>query len=203
MESPHNKLKTQLENCFNPEILKQNLIIASLFIAVFDNFKSSIIDKVKYFYLSGFKDGKEEFREYDIKVLSKVKTKKNRDIKATLLWLRESGAITNEDENKFEELTNMRNNLAHEMSKMLLEGFPEIIYDLYVDMINLFNKIERWWIIEIEIPINPPDIPLENICWNEIQSVNVEFMRIMSEIAFIGNDKYMQMIKNYPQNDLT
>ena len=192
-----NDYKQQLENCFNPDILKQNLIIASLFIALFDNFKSSITQNVKYFYLSGFSDGKEQFREYENKVLSKVKSKKNREIKATLLWLRESGAITAEDENKFEELTNMRNKLAHEMSKMLLDGFPNTIYDLYVDMINLFNKIEKWWIIEIEIPINPPDIPPENICWDEIQSVNVELMKIMSEIAFTGNDKYMQMIKGY------
>ena len=193
-----NKYIQQLENCFNPAILKQNLVIASLFIAVFDNFKSSIVDKVKYFYLSGIKDGKEEFRDYDREVLSKVKSKKNREIKATLLWLRESEAITIEDENKFEELTNMRNKLAHEMSKMLLEGFPEIIYELYVDMINLFNKIEKWWVIEIEIPINPPDIPPEDICWDEITSLNIEFIKIMSEIAFTDSDKYMEMIKNYP-----
>lgn len=190
--------KQQLENCFNPTILKQNLVIASLFIAVFDNFKSSITDKVKYFYWSGIDHGVEQFKDYEKEVLSKIKTKNNKQIKATLLWLRESGAITYEDENKFEELTNMRNKLAHEMSKMLLEGFSEVIYDLYADMVKLFNKIERWWIIEVEMSINPPDIPQEDICWDGITSVNIEFIKIMSEIAFTDNDKYMKIIKDYP-----
>lgn len=191
-------IKQQLENCFNPAILKQNLVIASLFIAVFDNFKSSITDKVKYYYWSGIDHGVEQFKDYEQEVLSKIKTKNNKQIKATLLWLRESGAITYEDENKFEELTNIRNELAHEMSKMLLEGFPEVIYDLYADMIKLFNKIERWWIIEVEMTINPPDIPPENINWDGITSVNIEFIKIMSEIAFTDNDKYMKIIKDYP-----
>lgn len=34
------KFNQRLENFFNPDILKQNLIIASLFIAVFDNFEA-------------------------------------------------------------------------------------------------------------------------------------------------------------------
>ena len=68
----------KLENFFNPEILKANLIIASLYIAVFDNFKTNIVEKVKYFYLSGIKEGVEQFRDYEKEVLELVKTKKNK-----------------------------------------------------------------------------------------------------------------------------
>ena len=117
--------KEMLKNFFNPTILKQNLIIASLFIAVFDNFKTSIINRVKDFYFSvGL------FDEYEKCVLSKVKTKNNKQIKATLLWLKENNIITEIDEDLFLELTNMRNELAHEMNKMLIEGFPESINEL-------------------------------------------------------------------------
>lgn len=79
------KFNQRLEKFFNPDILKQNLIIASLFIAVFDNFKANIIDKVKYFYFSGIKDGVEQFKDYEQDVLNKVKSKNNKQIKATLL----------------------------------------------------------------------------------------------------------------------
>lgn len=48
----------------NPEDLQQNLIVASVFIAVYENFKSDTIDNVKYFYWSGFTDGKELFADY-------------------------------------------------------------------------------------------------------------------------------------------
>ncbi len=181
--------KEMLKKFFNPTILKQNLIIASLFIAVFDNFKTSIINRVKDFYFSvGL------FDEYEKCVLSKVKTKNNKQIKATLLWLKENNIITEIDEDLFLELTNMRNELAHEMNKMLIEGFPESINELYAKMINLFSKIEKKWIIEIEIPINPPNVLYDDIDLNEITSMNIEFIKIMTDIAFTANDEYLKLI---------
>lgn len=190
------KFNQRLENFFNPDILKQNLVIASLFIAVFDNFKASIIDKVKYFYFSGIKDGVEQFKDYEQDVLNKVKSKNNKQIKATLLWLKENEFITEAEEILFAEFTNTRNKLAHEMNRMLIDGFSEEIYKLYAEMINLFSKIERKWIIDIEIPINPPDIPYEDINWDGITSINFEFIKIMTDIAFTGNDKYLKLVNS-------
>lgn len=190
------KFNQRLENFFNPDILKQNLVIASLFIAVFDNFKANIIDKVKYFYFSGIKDGVEQFKDYEQDVLNKVKSKNNKQIKATLLWLKENEFITEAEEILFAEFTNTRNKLAHEMNRMLIDGFSEEIYKLYAEMINLFSKIERKWIIDIEIPINPPDIPYEDINWDGITSINFEFIKIMTDIAFTGNDKYLKLVNS-------
>lgn len=190
------KFNQRLENFFNPDILKQNLIIASLFIAVFDNFKANIIDRVKYFYFSGIKDGVEQFKDYEQDVLNKVKSKNNKQIKATLLWLKENEFITEAEEILFAEFTNTRNKLAHEMNRMLIDGFSEEIYKLYAEMINLFSKIERKWIIDIEIPINPPDIPYEDINWDGITSINFEFIKIMTDIAFTGNDKYLKLVNS-------
>ena len=190
------KFNQRLEKFFNPDILKQNLIIASLFIAVFDNFKANIIDKVKYFYFSGIKDGVEQFKDYEQDVLNKVKSKNNKQIKATLLWLKENEFITEAEEILFAEFTNTRNKLAHEMNRMLIDGFSDEIYKLYAEMINLFSKIERKWIIDIEIPINPPNIPYEDINWDGITSINFEFIKIMTDIAFTGNDKYLKLVNS-------
>ena len=191
-----NNYKQKLEKFLNPEILNQNLIIASLYIAVFDNFKYRIISSVRDFYISGYKDGQYLYDGYKDEVLNKIKTKNNRTIKASILWLKESGAITNADETKFEELTNMRNNLAHEMSQMLFDGFPDNIYQLYVDMIELFEKIEKWWVIEVEMAINSTDIPYKNIDWNNITSVNIQFIKIMSQIAFTNTNEYKNIVEN-------
>lgn len=57
----------KLNEFFNPDLLRQKLITASIYIAVYENFKSSIVDNVKYFYWSGFEDGKEQFEEYEKK----------------------------------------------------------------------------------------------------------------------------------------
>ena len=61
-------------------------------------------------------------------------------------------------------------------------------------MINLFSKIEKKWIIEIEIPINPPNVLYDDIDLNEIISMNIEFIKIMTDIAFTANDEYLKLI---------
>jgi len=187
----------KFENFLKPESLQQNLMIASVFIAVYENFRSDIIDKVKYFYCKGFIDGKELLDDYEKEVLSKVSSKENRQIKATLLWLVDAGAIDEDDKSTFKNLTDMRNLLSHNMTNMLFEGFPDNILELYVEMLKLFEKTTKWWIAEIEIPTNP-DITKEqydSINWDDITSVNLEFIKIMTDIAMTGTDKYLKIFK--------
>lgn len=47
-----------LKNIFDPEILNKNLKFISLYIAVYEKLKEMIIENVRDFYCSGFKDGK-------------------------------------------------------------------------------------------------------------------------------------------------
>src|SRR5690554_5912820 len=159
-----------LDEFLKPEFLRQKLIQASVFIAVYENFKSSIVDNVKYFYCIGFEDGKELIRGYEENVLSRVKSKNNRQIKATLLWYKEHGAISNQDIEKFKTMTDLRNVLSHELLGKLLEGLPENILDVYFDMIALFEKITKWWIKEIEIPTDPTITPeqYDEIIWDDV-----------------------------------
>lgn len=186
-----------LDEFLDPESLRQKLIQASVFIAVYENFKSSIVDNVKYFYCIGFEDGKELFNGYEENVLSRVKSKNNRQIRATLLWYKEHGAISDQDIEKFKTMTDLRNVLSHELLGKLLEGLPGNILDVYFDMIALFEKITKWWIREIEIPTDPTITPeqYDEITWDGVTSVALEFIKIMTDIAFIGNEEYLEQLK--------
>ncbi len=186
----------------NPEMLKEKLILISLFIAVYENFRSTIVENVQYFYWSGYQNGKDQFENYERDVLSKVKSKNNRKIKATLHWLKEAGVMTEKDEKNFIKITDMRNSLAHNMSTRLFEGLPENIDELYVTMLGLFEKITKWWICEIEIPTNPNICieQYENICWDDITSVNLDFLKIMTDIAINSTDKYQKMFRDFNEN---
>lgn len=190
------KLKQKFEKVFTPKILRQNLIMAALFIAVFDNFKFNITNNVKYFYFSGYENGKEQFKDYEKKVLSKVEENKNKEIRSILLWLKKNQLITQEDEDKIKEFTDIRNNFAHELTRMLYDGFPENIKEKYMEMITLFDNIERNWIIHVEMEINQPDIPYDNICFDEITSNNLEFIKIMTDVAINKNEEYLNIVKN-------
>ncbi len=192
-----NEIDSNFEKFLNPSILQENLVIASLFIAVFDNFKTSIIKRVKDFYIIGFDNGKYIYSKYEQEVLNKVNTTKNNTLVASLNWLKEYGALGENDLIKFQECRDMRNKLAHEMTTLLYEGFDENIYILYFEMLKLFKKIDQWWIINIDMVINPPNIPYRDIQWEQIKSVNIEFLELMSEIALTKTDIYLERIKNF------
>lgn len=74
---------------------------------------------------------------------------------ASALWFQEQGAISEEDVESVKRFRDHRNRIAHELPNILFDtefdGGLEIMLDLY----ELIQKVERWWIIEIEIPANP------------------------------------------------
>ncbi len=38
---------------------------------------------------------------------------------------------------------------------MLADGIPADLPDRFIEIIGLVDKIERWWIVNVEIPTNP------------------------------------------------
>ncbi|MGE5579240.1 MAG: hypothetical protein ACM3WU_04265 [Bacillota bacterium] len=153
-----------------PAIMRERLIRISLFIAVYESLKETVIENVKYFYWSGFQDGKEIFKGYEEQVLSRSRSRKGSVLKGTLLWLVDAGAISDEDVSRFGEMTDMRNRLAHDMLTVLWEGLPEGLDELYRYMLELYRRIVRWWFLEVEVPTNP-DITAEqyeSISWRSV-----------------------------------
>lgn len=134
-----------------PGNLKDNLTFSSLYIATYESFKDYIIEEVKFFFNTGFSDGKYIFsKSYNSDVLSKDKSL----AKATLFWLMEMGAIEDQDLVIFDELRKYRNKLSHELMTLLFEGLPKELPEKFIDLIKLRVKIEKWWILNIEIPTN-------------------------------------------------
>jgi hypothetical protein len=136
----------------DPENLKGNLMFSSLFIATFEAFKDYLIEEVKFFFNTGLADGQYTFDpKYDSHVTSKDKSL----VKASLLWLLEMGAINEPDIFAYDELRQYRNKLSHELMTLLFEGLPDELPEKYSQLIQLRIKIEKWWLLNIEIPTNP------------------------------------------------
>lgn len=150
MEKDENILKWL--RFLDPENLKGNLMFASLYIAAYESFKDYIIDEVKSFYLKGFKDGHDLI---DPKYDTHVKAKDKSVVKASLLWLLEREAIDANDILLFDDLRQYRNKLSHELMTLLFEGLPEELPAKFVQLLQVRIKIEKWWILNVEIPTNP------------------------------------------------
>lgn len=54
------------------------------------------------------------------------------------------------------------------MLKNLNKGFNEQDVKLFSSLLDMYRKIDKWWINEIEIPISgneiPDDYDMENVC---------------------------------------
>jgi len=187
----------KFENFLDADNLKTQLIFGALFIAVFDYFKGTLINRIKGFYTFEMVDGKWKDDEYKREVLSKIKSEKsNKTIRATIAWLVDINAFSKEDAQNFKKMAELRDKLAHDMTTWLFEGFPTEWIKLYCDMVTLHKKFDRWWIENIEIPIAglPDGGELEDVDWDEVTSVGSHFIDIMTDLALLNGEKYKDIL---------
>ena len=188
----------------DPENLKDKLIFSSLYIATFESFKDYVVEEVKFFFNTGFSDGEYTFsKEYNSKVLSKDKSV----LKATLYWLKNFGAIEDRDIEIFNELRKYRNKLSHELMGLLFEGLPEELPEKFIQLIKLRVKIEKWWILNIEIPTNPDFNAQTEISENDIitssQMFNQIILNMLSEDEKKANFYINELKKNIKNENNT
>ena len=159
-------------NILDEDNLKPNVNFAAMFVLNFECLKDYIIDQIRDFYSDeiDFEYGKilyHESKEYKDKVRILDKNIEN----ASLKWLIEAGAITQEDFDYYQKIRRRRNDITHEFLKNLIEGFSEEDIDLFNKIISIYTKIDKWWINEIEIPIAGEDVPSdynrENVYGNQ------------------------------------
>jgi hypothetical protein len=139
------------EEFLTPEILRNKLISASLYLAAFEMLKDSVVGRLRSFYTFGYdKNGDRIDPQYEQRVLNRNRS----TLYASLSWLAESGAIDQDDLGTFENLKECRNQIAHDMPQLVLAGSGFEYPALFPDLIALLQKIETWWILNVEIPTN-------------------------------------------------
>lgn len=140
------------EALLDPDLLRGKLISASIYIAAYELLAESIIGHIKGFFFDGINpDGPVTSPAYAEEVLSRNRS----PLYASLDWLRENDVIDDADLAAFETIKKCRNELAHEMLA-LASGFTDGQYLEQLPVIAaLIKKIETWWVVNFEIPVNP------------------------------------------------
>src|SRR5947209_7584242 len=132
--------------------LKQNLIIASLYLTAYELLKDSIISQIEGFFTAPY-GGKDYHtllaHQYKQDVLSLDKSK----LYASCLWLKNMGAITDGDIENVKLIRDHRNQIAHELPQLLTSSDIEVNIQYFVTLKNLLGKIDTWWIKEVELSI--------------------------------------------------
>ncbi|MFY1868124.1 hypothetical protein ACOTEK_02395 [Achromobacter xylosoxidans] len=178
---------TAWDRFLDPDVVRPSLFLATMFIAAFEILRDSVVDDVRGFYTIGSgEDGPFIDAEYQAKVLSK----NNSPLYASLEWLREHGAIDEEDLGKFEQLKKTRNLLAHELFGVVagqVESSHEVRFD---DLVALLRKIGVWWVVNVEIPTNP-DFAGKDIKEEDIVPGAVLTLQMLIQVAS-GNTELIE-----------
>jgi len=167
------------ENFFNPDVMRPLLITASIYITAFEFLKESIIGQIRDFYsMSPFEADEDSKREYREMVLSRKKS----PLYASLDWLKENGAINEQDIDSFNSIRTCRNELAHNLFEKISENsFPDI-EPLFRSMVDLLNKIEVWWIVNFELATNS-DFDNAEVDESKILPGPVLVLKMMVDVA--------------------
>lgn len=184
-------VEKQWEDFLTPAVMQERLVSASLYITAFEMLKESIVGRLKDFYCIGFNaDGVTTSPNYEREVLSLNKS----PLYASLRWLADSEAIDQKDIDVFEQLKQLRNSLAHELPVIVLTGKDVALMEKMQTLMSLMRKIEVWWVVNVEIAINP-DFDDAEINPDEIIPGPILMMQIMLEVLS-GNEALREHYKN-------
>jgi len=156
-----NQGKTQgLESFLNPSILRTNLIVVALYIAGFELLHDSIVKRIREFYARPYDTTSNPVPgpDYEKEVLQGRK----KVLTASIEWLKKSDVIDETDIENFKKAKKLRNELTHEMGRILWEGVPSDLPARFLDMVSLLDKIELWWTVNVDA-VNPEEVDVATI----------------------------------------
>ena len=182
------------EDFLNPEIIRSRLIIASVYNFAYSMLKDTIINRIRDFFIYDDYDDKEGHQDYDNEVLSLNKS----PLYASLEWFKNMEAIEQKDIEIFDKVKNCRNELAHEIHNILIDkGSPTDFTDNFKNLFYLFRKIETWWTVNIELPINPDYMgkDIESVDKNTIMTGPMICLKTLIDVAITENKTYYNILK--------
>ena len=192
------------KNILGENTLKTNINFVAVFVMNYECLKEFIIEQIRDFYSEHFHmDSDRIVCEESIAYKEKVRALDKNLENASLKWFIDAGAITKEDYDTYQKIRRRRNDITHKLLKNLNIGFGEEDAQLYADMLRIYNKLDKWWINEIEIPTSaeviPEDYDRDGVCGGQALMLS-----IINEIVF-GNagDKYRGLLNELMKSSIS
>jgi hypothetical protein len=157
----------QWKDFLNPDILRTRMLTASLFLVAHEMLVSAVKSRLHDFYLVGFDErGLRYSPRYAEQVLCLDPKGKKDPWRASLVWLEQREVIDPSDAENIRLCTNARNAFAHELNEIISGRTNPDFDSLFPILVELVVKIDKWWIINVELETDPDrvdDIDLEGV----------------------------------------
>ena len=196
-----------LENVADKDYLSNRLQFLALFIALYEKIIDFAEETVKDFLCNGIHIDNGvpkviESERYKKVITNRViddKGNKNKT-KASFLYLVETGIISNEDISLVEQARKKRNSYVHEMFSSIINDINEEDYELFFQMIKLFDKMTKNWFIEVEAPIE--GIELTEEIKEETTQLEVGLFCLALQSLFIDSESLKENIEKAKNGEL-
>ena len=175
----------KMANFLDPKILRNHLVFISLYIAAFEFLKDIIISRPRDFFSLGFEElGEKISPDYQTKVLSRNPS----PLYASLDWFKEFSAIDQTDIEIFDNIKKKRNDAVHEMMALIQRGPSGEYESSFLSLVNLLEKIEKWWFAEFEFPLMD-ELHNKDINVNDVLPGAVLTINMLYEVALGDEEK--------------
>ena len=167
----------KLGHLLSREVLKENLAKAGLYSLAFELLKRTIIERPRGFFTMS---GLVATDHYKTEVLAN----EGKDtLIASCRWFEREGVLTAEEIEEIKQLRLHRNNIVHELPNVIFNPKVQIEDAKLTKILHLLSKIDRWWIIQFEIPINE-EFDGQEIDPSEVRSGSAEFLEYLIGIVY-------------------
>lgn len=188
----------KLHNISDKETLQSNLTFIALFVGMYEDFADRVQQRVELLLCDrAYVDSRNRLRVAKGKAYNEIIRKRqvdgrgHRDIlKASVLWLVDQKVIKKEEYETFLELKTLRNRLTHQMSQVVWDGLQKEEIEKLMVLFDLYEKVDRWWLDEVELPVNGQDI-VESMDKDRPRSFHLMAYQIMLEALYCNRSQVL------------
>lgn len=149
-------MSSQWQDFLNPDVVRRRFVKVGLYLVAHEILVASIKEPLLEFFANKWSETKgwHFSDEYRREVLALDPKGKDDSLRGSINWLEKMGGIDAADLKTFAELTNARNTFAHELRNVISAGETPDFEKLFPKIVYLVTKIDRWWVINVEIAID-------------------------------------------------
>ena len=140
--------------------------------------------------------------QYQQEVIDPIKGKDAQVLRGSLLWLQGQEAITDEDSTRISQIRSRRNVIVHELLSILGEGLSEEDAKMISELLELNQKINRWYFLYVDAPIMGYNVPDDTSELNIFGGDDV-ILQGMFRILFMNEGEQYKKILEQAKDDKT
>lgn len=187
--SPMSDLHDSWAEFLDPNTVRTKFVAMGLFMVAHEMLVHSLIDlPVSLLSTKWASDGGwQQSEQYRRKILARDPKGKSDALRGSLAWLCEMEAIDEADVAAVRQFTDARNVIAHQLRDIIGGDAMPDFAGLFPQLVELVAKIDRWWVINVDIATDP-ELDGQEIHEDGVTPGSILILQTLGRVA-LGEDE--------------